>query len=303
MKLTHLALAMATVFTGSLVLSGCGSDDRQAAAPTPHSSQHAVSETISLPPAAEEEVSPSVVIARINGEDITELDLEVLEERMTQQVERANLFERIKEIKLVAQKARAEGLDQDPRVQARLRYIEDNQLANDYLSEFLTELVVPAERVQAMYDEFIETWVKEQEYKASHILVETEEQARELIEQLNDGADFGDLARAHSIDTVSGEQGGDLGWFRLEQMVPQFSAGVEALQPGQHSSDPVESLFGWHVIYLADQREIPPPTLEMLKPQLENQYRREQIEQLIDSLRNEANIEILTDLHGDPPTD
>jgi len=307
MKPFRLTLAGCAVAIGALSLAGCGTDDRSAAQ-TPLTSEERTTAAAPAEPQwllaaidGDYKAPAGTVIARINGAPLTELDLEVLEERMSEPMRRAQLLEQVKEIRLLAQRARAEGLDENPRVQARLRHVVDNQLANDYLTDYLESLDITDAQVQAVYDEFVASLPDEVEFRASHILVAEEEQAQELIVALDEGADFAELASTHSMDPGSGAQGGDLGWFMTEQMVPEFSAGVMALEPGNYSPQPVQSDFGWHIIYLDDQREVAPPTLDMLRSQLENEIRRKAIETLIDDLRAEANIEILTDVEGVRP--
>src|SRR5690606_8167 len=100
------------------------------------------------------------------------------------------------------------------------------------------------------------------EHKASHILVESEEEANALIEQLNAGADFAELAVEHSIDPSAADGGGDLGWFTSSAMVAPFAQAVEAMEVGTYSSAPVQTQFGWHVILLEDQRTSEPPSLD-----------------------------------------
>lgn len=127
-----------------------------------------------------------------------------------------------------------------------------------------------------------------------HILVEDEQTARDLIAQLDDGADFGELAQEHSKDTGSGEAGGDLGWFSLDQMVEPFADAVGALEPGQRADEPVETRFGWHIVQLEETRPMPKPTLEQMRPELEDRARRDAINGMIAELRDSANVEILT---------
>ncbi|MFW6343054.1 MAG: peptidylprolyl isomerase [Halothiobacillaceae bacterium] len=270
---------LSTAVIGALLLAGCQDEPRQAA-PTPHVSQSA----------AEAGADDSAVLATIDGVPLTAMEMEVLEERGDPGMSADQLFDQVTEIRLLAAQARAEGLTKDPRVQARLRHVQDNQLASDYLTEYLEDLKLDEDRTRALYDEYVSGLPEREEYQAAHILVDDQAQAEALIEQLEDGADFAELAREHSRDPGSGANGGDLGWFSAEQMVPEFSEGVQALEIDEFSSEPVQSDFGWHVILLTDRRAMQPPAFEALKPQLENELRREAIDELIDELRENAEI-------------
>jgi peptidyl-prolyl cis-trans isomerase C len=132
---------------------------------------------------------------------------------------------------------------------------------------------------------------QEQEYKASHILVETEEKAGEIIEKLNEGADFGELAKEHSKDT-SATQGGDLGWFTPEVMVEPFSQAVTQLKEGEYTRQPVQTQFGWHVIRLEEVREATPPSIEEVRPQIVQRLQSQMISDYLEKLREQAEVEI-----------
>ncbi|MGC9456983.1 MAG: peptidylprolyl isomerase [Halothiobacillaceae bacterium] len=277
MKPARVAV-LGTAVIGALLLAGCQDEPRQAA-PTPHISQ-----------SSGQAADDSAVLAMINGVPLTAMEMEVLQERGNSGMDADQLFEQITEIRLLAARAREEGLMNDPRVQARLRHVEDNQLASDYLTAYLEDLELDESRMRALYEEYVSGLPERQEYRAAHILVDEQSEAQALIEQLESGADFGELAREHSKDPGSGTNGGDLGWFSAEQMVPEFSEGVQALEIDQFSSEPVQSDFGWHVILLKDQRDMQPPAFEALRPQLENELRREAIDDRIRDLRENAQI-------------
>ncbi len=144
---------------------------------------------------------------------------------------------------------------------------------------------VTEEAIQAAYDETYADATPQTEYNASHILVETEDEAKALINQLNDGADFAELAVEHSTGP-SGPGGGNLGWFGPGAMVPPFEEAVVALEVGA-VSEPVKTQFGWHVVTLNETREKPAPTLEETRAQLiagiEQQVAREAVQALIDA--------------------
>lgn len=139
-----------------------------------------------------------------------------------------------------------------------------------------------------------------EEVKSRHILVEDGATAAELISELEDGADFAQLAAEHSTGP-SGEAGGDLGWFTRDQMVAPFADAAFALEPGEVSAEPVETRFGWHVIKAEDRRTTV-PTFEESRAELEQELGREAVTALLDELRSEAEIERFDD-EGQPVDD
>ncbi|MGR3455449.1 peptidylprolyl isomerase [Pseudooceanicola sp.] len=155
-------------------------------------------------------------------------------------------------------------------------------------AEFL-ETAVTEEEIQAAYDEkYSESEGKE--YKARHILVETEEEARALIEELDGGADFAMLASEHSTGP-SGPNGGDLGWFGPGMMVKPFEDATTALEPGSYTRDPVQTQFGWHVILLEETRDKAAPALEEVRGEIEAELQNAAVEAHIDALTENAEID------------
>lgn len=134
--------------------------------------------------------------------------------------------------------------------------------------------------------------MSDSEYQARHILVESEKEAKDIIEKLNKKGDFAKLAKEKSTDQGSGQDGGSLGWFRLEQMVKPFSDGVKSLKPGQYTKTPVQSQFGWHVILLEDVRKVNPPSFDMIKEQLRTSIINKRVQEYIKGLRDKADIKI-----------
>jgi len=235
------------------------------------------------------------VIARINGSPLYRENLEVVKENLGAGVPESRLVSRMVELRLLANRARNKGLHEDPSTQARIQNAIDNQLANTYLTGYLASLEISEDELEAAYEKAVETLGGEEQHRAWHILVKDEDEARALLEEIQGGADFAELAREHSTDTVSGENGGDLGWFSLDQMVEPFANAVAELEPGQLGDEPVESQFGWHIIKLEGVRKSPPPSFEQMRPQLEDRIRRQTITDKIEQLRADANVEILTD--------
>jgi peptidyl-prolyl cis-trans isomerase C len=130
-----------------------------------------------------------------------------------------------------------------------------------------------------------------QEYKARHILLETEDQAKAVIAELDSGADFATLAKDKSTGP-SGKSGGDLGWFEPGMMVGEFSAATAALTDGNYSKAPVKTQFGWHVILREQSRDLPVPTLESKKEEIRIEIQQERVAKAITDIRDQAKIEL-----------
>ena len=144
-------------------------------------------------------------------------------------------------------------------------------------------------KIKAAYDAEIAAFQPAPEFSAAHILVDSEEKAKALKAEIDGGKDFAEVAKANSSDG-SAASGGDLGWFGLGQMVPEFEAAVTTLEVGQ-VSEPVKSQFGWHLIKLNEKRDTAPPTLDEARPELENQLRQAALQARLEELRAAATIE------------
>ena len=182
--------------------------------------------------------------------------------------------------------------DVPPSVALKLANERRALLANQAITALMADPVSDAD-LQAAYDAQFGNVEPEQEYNASHILVETEEEARAVVAELEGGADFAELAKDRSTGP-SGPNGGNLGWFGKGQMVPEFEGAVLALEP-ETVSAPVQTQFGWHVVRLNEVRDVPPPTLDEARGQLEQELRQQRITDRVASLREAAEVEVLTD--------
>ena len=127
------------------------------------------------------------------------------------------------------------------------------------------------------------------QYKARHILVETEDEAAAIITELDNGAEFAELARQHSTGPT-GPDGGDLGWFSADSMVAPFAEAVRAVEIGNYTSKPVQTRFGWHVILVEDQREQEPPGLESVRSELTTAVERQKMDRYVEGLRQAAEV-------------
>ena len=165
----------------------------------------------------------------------------------------------------------------------------------DYLVRAVMERVAnfqPSdEEIQAAYAKAFPSDQPIVEYDADHILLETEEAANAVIEELNKGGDFAKLAEERSVDPGSAQNGGDLGWFTADRMVPEFSEAVAAMEPGSTSTAPVKSQFGFHVIKLNEKRDMTPPELAEVRDALIQQIRREKVGAEIERISGEAKVE------------
>ena len=147
--------------------------------------------------------------------------------------------------------------------------------------------------IAAAYDEAYGDFPVAPEFNASHILVETEGEAEALIVALNEGADFAALAKEKSTGP-SGPQGGELGWFGLGMMVPPFEEAVLGLEVGQISGT-VQTQFGWHVLILNDQRDVPPPALETVIAELTQGLQQSALDAKVTELREDASVETMVE--------
>lgn len=240
---------------------------------------------------------PANVIARVNGKAISETALDAQIQALSAQgraVDRRQALQELITVELLAQEAEKQGLPEQPEIAAEIERRRASLLAQHLIRGEIVNREVTDEEVRTRYDEEVAASEGGKEYRARHILVENEDEARSLIGELDDGADFGSLAEEHSTGP-SGEQGGNLGWFQTDQMVPPFGEAVEALEAGQYTSDPVETQFGWHVVLLEDTRAVEPPAFEDVRAQLRSQMVSERIQQFVADLRQQGEIEIVSD--------
>ena len=241
--------------------------------------------------AVQAEPSADTVVASVNGTEITVGHMILVRESLPEQyrnLPNEQLFDGILE-QLIQQTLLADLIgDKDSR-EIRLTLENDRRLMKaSQAVEELSAQAIGEDEIAASYDDRYADADMGMEYDASHILVETEEAAVNLIDKLQAGADFVELAKEFSTGP-SGPGGGALGWFGLGMMVPPFEAAVVAMEKGAISS-PVKTDFGWHVIKLNDTRAISAPTLEEVRGELIAELQRMAIERRIDELRQQATI-------------
>jgi peptidyl-prolyl cis-trans isomerase C len=232
------------------------------------------------------------VLATINGQNITLGHIIVAHSQLPEQYQAlpddvllTGILEQLVQQEIVATAARDDlsaamrlGLENEERAYVAALTLDDIAMAE-----------IPADELQAAYDAEFGAMEAITEYNASHILVESQEEAQALVEDLEGGADFAELAREHSTGP-SGPNGGQLGWFTAGMMVPTFEEAVFALDVGE-VSPPVETRFGWHVIILNDSRDQAAPALEEVREQLEEGLRQARVDSYIESLTAAAEID------------
>jgi len=193
---------------------------------------------------------------------------------------------------LVAEEAVKKGLDKSPEVAEQMAVLKQSVLANAYVTDYMKNNPVSDDALKAEYDK-IKAGITGTEYKARHILVATEAEAKGIIAQLNkDPAAFEKIAAEKSLDTGSKARGGDLGWFELGRMVPEFSAAVAKLEKGKITQTPVKTQYGYHVILLEDSQPIQAPPFEEVKSHLAQQVQQQNLQKQLDELKAKAKIEI-----------
>ena len=236
------------------------------------------------------------VVATVNGAEITLADIQLFYSELPEQYRQLpfemlyeNLLDNAIDGVLLLHAAEAESLDQDPDLEAEVQRFRERTMQRLYLEQAM-DAALTDERLQALYDEMVADIPADEEIKARHILLENEDEALAVIAELDGGADFATLAQERSTGP-SGPQGGDLGWFTRGRMVPEFEEAAFALETGSYSAAPVQSQFGWHVIMVEERREVPKPTFEELRSQLENELSQEVVNDVLADLREGVEIE------------
>ena len=235
------------------------------------------------------------VIARVNGVDIKQSDLALAEEDVgadmqaaSPEAKREHLISYLADIIMVTQAADKKNIADNPDFKRRLAFLR-SKLLMGYELQQEAKTALTDEALKQTYDEAVKSMSGQEEVRARHILVEGEDEAKAIIEQLKGGADFAKLAKEKSKDPGAAE-GGDLGYFTKDQMVPEFADVAFKMYPGQ-LSNPVKTQFGWHVIKVEDKRIKQPPEFEKVKDQIEAYLARKVQSDFIAKLRQSAKVE------------
>ena len=209
-----------------------------------------------------------------------------------------DLLERLIDVKLIAQEAKKINLLDDASVKAAIEFVTEKILMQAYLAKYAQENITE-ESLKNSYQNYIADVTSREEIKASHILLDTEEDAILIIKQLNNGENFEELAKIKSKGP-SGPSGGDLGWFARGQMVPAFEKQAFNLAPEEISQNPVQTQFGWHVIKVFEKRIPEAPSFESIKVNLIQDNERRLISKRIQELRKVASIKKMTSTELEP---
>jgi len=237
------------------------------------------------------------VIARVNGVPIHESDIALAEEeiganipRIPPEQKRDYLINYLIDVIVLSQAADQQKIGDRPDIKHRLAF-DHNRVLMEALLQDTGKAALSDDAEHKLYDEAIKQAKSEEEVHARHILVATEDEAKAILAQLKGGADFATLAKEKSKDPGAAD-GGDLGYFTKDQMVPEFAEVAFKLDKGQ-LSDPVKTQFGWHIIKVEDKRIKPAPTFDQVKPQIENYIARRAQSELVENLRKSAQVERL----------
>ena len=191
---------------------------------------------------------------------------------------------------ILSNSAEGQALAQQPDLAAAIDVSRARLITQALIENTLENSPVTDDEIKAIYDEQYAGKTK-QEFKARHILVKTEDEAKALIKQLDGGADFAQLAKKHSTGPSS-SAGGDLGWFEKDMMVKPFADAVASMSNGTHSSSPVNTQFGWHIILREDAKDLGAVELAQVKDDIISSLRTQKLRALINKLRENAKVEV-----------
>jgi len=252
---------------------------------------------------SEPAVNKADAIASVNGHFIAKSTLEKLEKEIAERSHgqvfpKEKLIEELIQRELLVQDAEQKHLENSAEIIAQLDSAKKTLLTQADVQDFIKANPVTDAEIKAEYDSKV-AGENGTEYKARHILVKTEDEAKKIIAELDKGGDFAKLANKNSLDGKDSQNGGDLGWFSAGQMVAPFSEAVAKLEKGQYTKTPVKTQFGYHVILREDSRAQTPPPLEAVKEQLMPYLQRKKVQTMVENLRKQAKVEILVPLTDD----
>ncbi len=248
---------------------------------------------VTLAPAFAQDAKP---IATVNGREIPAIYGDMAKQTLLSQgaPNDANLDARAREAlinqELLSRAAIDKGLDKNPRLVAAMEMLRREQLTKAYLEDYVKNHPVTDAEIKAEYDK-AKAAAGGNEYKARHVLVKTEAEAKAIIAQLDKKVAFDKLAREKSLDTGSAKNGGDLGWNVPGTFVKAFGEAMQKLKKGETTKAPVQTQFGWHVIRLDDMRPTQFPALDAVKNEVRQQVEQKRVRDAITELRAKAKIE------------
>ena len=294
MRKTHKLTLPLLALSSTLLLSGMAlAAENKKAEPAPAPATAAEVQAPAAQPAPFTIPDP---VAVVNGTPITkaEFDQYAQQLRGKAKVDSAeaskSLVDQLVMEELLVQEAGKQKLAEDPQIKQQLEMVQRNLLASTVVRRMLSANAPSEEAIKKEYDTAVAA-MKGKEYKASHILVDSEDKAKEVIAELKKGGNFAELAKTKSSDS-SAANGGDLGWFTPSMMVPPFAEAVAKMEKGKTSEQPVQTPFGWHVILLEDIRDATPPSMDELKPQITQMLQSKMVNDYLEKLKSGAKIEV-----------
>ena len=234
----------------------------------------------------------------VNGQAISRAMLQSIMSEMTQrsgghEIPEDKVVDGLIARELLRQEAEKQNLAKDPSVAMKIENAAREILVQASVENFRKTAAVTEEELKKEYDTRVGA-MKNTEYKARHILLDSEQAAKDVLVKLQKGAKFDELAKKLSKDPSAKQNGGELGWFNPQQMVPEFSAALSALKNSETTKEPVKSQFGWHVIEREDSREQTPPPFDAVKEQIKNALVGQKLQKHVEDLKAYAKIERLT---------
>lgn len=235
-------------------------------------------------------------IAVVNGTPIPKSRADTMVSQVVQQGQpdspqlQAAVRQELVNREILMQEAVRRGIPNRPDVKAQVAVAQQTVVLRAMIEDFLKKNQPTDAEVKARYDELVKG-AASREYHLHHILVDNEQQAKELIAKIKAGAKFEDLAKQYSKDPGSGKNGGDLDWADPKAFVPEFAAAAQKLQKGQMTDEPVKTQFGWHIIRADDIRNVAPPPYEQVKAQISQQLVQQKLQAFEEGLRQHAKIQ------------
>jgi peptidyl-prolyl cis-trans isomerase C len=243
------------------------------------------------------QTDPDPVLAKVNGQPIHASDLKAAAETLPPQARSLPpqqlypmLLDQLVDAQALVVEAKKTGLDKDPEVQRSMTMAEDRTLASALLNKVVRPQVTD-EAVKARYDQEYANKPGDEEVHARHILVGDEATAKKIIAELKKGGDFAALSKQYSKDPGASKQGGDLGFFKKTDMVPEFATAAFALKDNEVTQTPVKTQFGWHVIQTLEHRTTPPPSFEQQRDELRQQMVQAAVQKEVAQARSEVTVE------------
>ncbi len=304
----HISKIAAISLIALLPLSGCNNSESDKAEAKPVAAKASETKTAEAevaeakPMEAKAETKPAAIVettsvAVVNGVKISKLMFDKHAEYRTggkkvqlSPDQRKGILDELVSLELLKQDAIKKEIDKQDDVIALIENHKRGAIAQAGVLKLKQSNVISDEDLQKKYDEYLKT--NSNEYNASHILLKTEEEAKNVIKEINEGGTFAELAKKHSVGPT-GKNGGNLGWFGPKQMVKEFSDAVKTLDVGAYTKTPVMTKFGWHIILLQETRPATVVPFEQMKKQLRLEEEGKMIQNYLASLKEKSKVEIL----------